>query len=505
MNWPLSYKFIELAKANEKLPNLDGEVLKGNGSKLNDVARSHHYWLSKALVRYLVNPRAFASADLNSNHWTKAYIYNAEGFSYNTHVERSFWQLVATGYIRVTRKGFLDRETKKSGPTQYQLTSKGADWFESSLREINPNYGLIHYLVDPQNLTEIQAIRISDYKDGEKSYFGEHRKLISYSQDIRSHSLAINMAKINTSLKRCWIDLDLPTEEDWRELEKLMSERKRKDRPKFIDFTQKQLYRVFHDKEFRTGGRFYGGWWQTIPKHYRQHIIINGKPTIELDYSVLHPTILYAEKGIMLDRDAYSGLFDYDKYKFTPDKKSDISEKEQKLKSMRDLYKKLFNALVNSSKETERPPKRTKISHTGLKWVEIKERIYELHAPIRDQFCSGAGMRLMNHDSYLAEQVMTHFAVHGVPVLPVHDSFIMHHEYEEELLEVMKIYFKKRFDIDISASPKQLTKMKELKQSSHVFGATTTKDINALLLTDSLRQNLRTNAFWAVTQQNLRG
>ena len=79
------------------------------------------------------------------------------------------------------------------------------------------------------------------------------------------------------------------------------------------------------------------------------------------------------------------------------------------------------------------------------------------------------------------------------------------YEYEEELLEVMKIYFKKRFDIDISASPKQLTKMNELKQSSQVFGATTTKDINALLLTDSLRQNLRTNAFWKVTQQNLRG
>jgi len=44
---------------------------------------------------------------------------------------------------------------------------------------------------------------------------------------------------------------------------------------------------------------------------------------------------------------------------------------------------------------------------------------------------------------------MTYFAVHGVPMLPVHDTFIMHHGYEEELLEVMNIYFKKRFDIEV--------------------------------------------------------
>lgn len=481
MEWPLSNKFLELAKAIEKLPNLDGEVLKGNGSKLNDVARSHHYWLSKALVRHLVNSRAFASADLNSNHWTKAYIYNPEGFSYNTHVERSFWQLVATGYLKVTRKGFLDRESKKSGQTLYKITKRGLDWFEECLSAVNPDYGLIHYLVDPQNLPQIQTIRISDYDAGEKTHFGEHRKLIPYSQNIKSQSLKINIDKINSFLKNCWVDLQLPTEQDWLELEKLMGKRKRKDRPRFIDFTQKQLYRVFHDNNYQTGGRFYGGWWQTIPKHYRQHIIINGKSTIELDYSELHPTILYAEKKLTLDTDAYSGLFDYDSYKFIPDPNSTKTFKEQKLKSMRDLYKKLFNALVNSTKDTERPPKRTKISHTGMKWVEIKARIYELHAPIKDQFCSGAGMRLMNQDSFLAEQVMTHFVVHGVPVLPVHDSFIMHHGYESELLEVMKIYFKKRFDIDISVSPKQLTKMDELKQSSHEFGATT-KDINALLL-----------------------
>ena len=124
MNLSIQPKFIELAKEVEKLPNIDGIVLKRNGSKIETVARSHQYWLSKALVRYLINPKAYASADLNSNHWTKTYIYNPSSFAYNTHVERSFWQLVATGYIRVTRKGFLDRKTKKSGQTLYQLTKK---------------------------------------------------------------------------------------------------------------------------------------------------------------------------------------------------------------------------------------------------------------------------------------------------------------------------------------------------------------------------------------------
>ena len=46
------------------------------------------------------------------------------------------------------------------------------------------------------------------------------------------------------------------------------------------------------------GGRYYGGWWQQIPKEWRQEIRIGNTPTVEIDYSGLHIVILYALEGI---------------------------------------------------------------------------------------------------------------------------------------------------------------------------------------------------------------
>jgi hypothetical protein len=66
-----------------------------------------------------------------------------------------------------------------------------------------------------------------------------------------------------------------------------------------------------------------------------------------------------------------------------------------------------------------------------------------------DAFYSDCGARLQRIDSELAEGVMLHFADYATthpPVLPVHDSFIMHHGYEDELSEVMNKLFQIRFN-----------------------------------------------------------
>ena len=41
---------------------------------------------------------------------------------------------------------------------------------------------------------------------------------------------------------------------------------------------------------------------------------------------------------------------------------------------------------------------------------------------------------------------MLHFANKGVPVLPVHDSFIIAAQHQQELVAVMKGVFGERFD-----------------------------------------------------------
>ena len=98
---------------------------------------------------------------------------------------------------------------------------------------------------------------------------------------------------INQALSGSWFDLEITNEELERLQEKLTSKDRRDQGTDYtVDFSQRSLSRVFNDIGFETGGRFYGGWWQNIPKEYRANIVIDRKPTVEFDYSTIHPTML---------------------------------------------------------------------------------------------------------------------------------------------------------------------------------------------------------------------
>lgn len=56
---------------------------------------------------------------------------------------------------------------------------------------------------------------------------------------------------------------------------------------------QTQLHRVFNNSSFNDGGRFYGAQYQRLNSTERSRIMINGNPTMEIDYSSLHPNMLY--------------------------------------------------------------------------------------------------------------------------------------------------------------------------------------------------------------------
>lgn len=60
---------------------------------------------------------------------------------------------------------------------------------------------------------------------------------------------------------------------------------------------------------------------------------------------------------------------------------------------------------------------------------------------IRDKVQAYFGLRLQREDSDLAERVMLHFADRDVPVLPVHDSFIIAAQHRDELVRVMQGVF----------------------------------------------------------------
>ena len=62
---------------------------------------------------------------------------------------------------------------------------------------------------------------------------------------------------------------------------------------KIVEFDFKTVHGVFNDGRFDHGGRYYGPWWQNVRKELRPHILINGIPTHECDYTALHIHLLY--------------------------------------------------------------------------------------------------------------------------------------------------------------------------------------------------------------------
>ena len=90
----------------------------------------------------------------------------------------------------------------------------------------------------------------------------------------------------------------------------------KQDRP-LIDFGIKKLvfeikvkdmHRVFNrgSKDFDKGGRFYGAYYQGMPSKFRKNIYIDGKKTVELDYSGLHIRMLYHQLGLEFNEDPYA-------------------------------------------------------------------------------------------------------------------------------------------------------------------------------------------------------
>jgi hypothetical protein len=71
-----------------------------------------------------------------------------------------------------------------------------------------------------------------------------------------------NLKLINSVNNRHLLNLNV-SEKEFREIQtRLRNDITRK----LIEFTRRSLYRVFNEGVFDKGGRFYGGWWQGIPR-----------------------------------------------------------------------------------------------------------------------------------------------------------------------------------------------------------------------------------------------
>ena len=174
---------------------------------------------------------------------------------------------------------------------------------------------------------------------------------------------------------------------------------------------RRALYRVFNG-DFLHGGRLYGGFWQNLRSEHRKELAIEGERVVEVDYRHLHPDLLHAAFGRVLDFDAYC------------------------IEGVARTHCKLaFQMLLNCSTKQAAIGAMAAALHASddrLDFAFAKQRAREIlkalekrHQAIDLAFYQVIGRRLQKVDSELILRVMDCCATENIVGLPVHDSLIV--------------------------------------------------------------------------------
>jgi hypothetical protein len=347
--------------------------------------RMENYLNLEVLIANLLRKRALrpVRVSLNANDW-KITRYNKAGES----TIKLIHKLDDEGLIKL-RKGY--RTKKQSRQSRIWPTEKLLEYFPRL-----PN-GVIY---DP-----VEVVQLRDNKGRLKDY-----KETAQTRRIRAILTRANEVNNAANIVYCGYTLH-PS---------LIAIFKRK-------FT---LYGRLHTK----GHRHYQG----LSSRERKEILINGDSVVELDFSGLHPHLLYAMEGIQLNGDPYN----------ITDQRSGV---------VRTFLKHILLCMLNAKDERKAEQaanywlyknysKSLILKNCGIASASpLMTKFREAHKPIEHHFCNGkdTGLKIMNLDSRIALDIVDHFAEQKIPILAIHDSFIVQKKYKEELRQVMESTYEK--------------------------------------------------------------
>lgn len=364
-------------------------------------------------VAWKTDPELLVGVSLGKSKFDHKTRYDALYLSYLPFVA-AFKGLERLGYLEVVLSGFNDRSQGIARNTKVRAKPKLTDLLVGQVR------------------LPLAALTFRNGDDGPQAIIlkNSDKQPVDYVDTPETHQVRADLNVINTGLAQHWIDLMLSDEEQDTLRTKLRAASYTDNNRPAMDLTQKRLYRVFNNSSWTDGGRFYGGWWQSIPSEYRKYITIDGKRTVEIDYSGMHVQMLYAEAGLV------------------PPNSND-SYAIPGLNADRDLIKRTFNKLINATGPI-RVDQHYDAQAIGLTWAEFLLRIQDHFAPIKRFLRSGYGVKLQRKDADIANAVMLEFFQRGYVCLPVHDSFLVHHALADELKQLMLDRFKQATGLAIS-------------------------------------------------------
>lgn len=243
----------------------------------------------------------------------------------------------------------------------------------------------------------------------------------------------------NHLLQKTYIDLDdeMLTAAELEELKRYDKKENRYVVEYTVDLSKKRVYRVFSNGNWKHGGRIYGAWWHGCPKELRKYILLDGEPAVELDFSAIHVLLLYAHLGENF-LDEGSDAYTVEGHDFrgamkvvmmsaiNAQEKKDVDGETRAIQAAWDtLIKKLNKKRIEYGIN----------SYADI--YEMLEAIKERHPRIARFLTSGEGIMLQREDSDIAIEIINQHTKMHVPILSVHDSFIVPKSFSQFTIDIM--------------------------------------------------------------------
>jgi len=200
-------------------------------------------------------------------------------------------------------------------------------------------------------------------------------------------------------------------------------------------FANRTYIRRFVKSNLKLGGRFYGPYWQALPKKYRKLIKINGKEVVELDYNAMHLHLLYSKLN--------KSLYNY--YPFNKDPYN-IPGYDRK------IVKLVFTACINENCTRKNinyvggqqvSKGLPDLFEEGLPYREMIDSLGNNHPQVAPLFYSEIGHEISYMESRVTDYVVTVLTKQRIPVLSIHDSFVVVKSKKSYLRAIMQEAFTK--------------------------------------------------------------
>lgn len=358
-------------------------------------------------VAWLEDPDLCIGISMNARSWETGSRYNALRLSKKITV--LVQRLGEAGVIEASRGSYAGPGAAGNRTTRIRAAR--------SLRE---QFAALK--ADREAVHQVEGQECIILKDGD----GEAARQVEYDDTADTNRMRSELQAYNALLASSFINLpalDVP----WIERDDAFGRRVKVHIDRHHQFTR----RIFSRGRWDMNGRFYGPWWQSISSRDRAGIFINDVPTVEVDFKGLHLAILAAEQAVPLEGDPY----------YLPEGTlPGVAAQEQ-----RGMVKHLVLTTLNAksrkaafaSFRSDYPKGHVGKGMTDQDLDRVLDLLIEGRPWLADSLGADVGIRLMYKDSLIAERVLNHFTRQGIPILCIHDSFIIDWTRGAELKRVM--------------------------------------------------------------------